>query len=200
LVGATSATITSNGPFASTTNTSAVVLPQHSHAYTTTIGNKIGTASVGTKVGSTTADTQITGGSLNGSNHAHYVNSSGDNGADRFVVHQRDSTTWSSPYRLQIPLVASNASSGYGLVVRDPPSADRWTGNATPPDSSGSWAPTVTVTIPKSTLQVSTTIGDISVTTDIGNPTGTTASTGDAGASMSILSKSVRVHWFIRFA
>lgn len=196
LVGATSNIIISGGPSASTSNTSTVDLPQHNHGYTTSIGSKTGKTTVGNKEGYPTAATTITGGSLNGSNHAHYVNV--DSSVNRFVIHQTQPASWSTPMRIQIPLVATDGSAGYGLVVKSD-STDRWTGNATPPDSSGNWAPTVSVIIPKS-LEITTNIGDVTISTDIGNPTGTTNNAGTDGASMNILSKSIRVRWFIRFA
>lgn len=182
VVGASPAEINTSGKTASSSNTASVVLPQHNHTYTTTIGSKTGSTSVGTKTGYPSTATALTG-SVTGTSHSHYTYDGASYPNRAFpvsITNTYDTSGWVIPPYSQ--------QGGNGMSIKA--AADTTTGSSSPGGSA-------TITIPTS-LAISTDIGTVSITTNIGNPTGTTDNQGTAGASMSILSKSIRVRWYIR--
>ena len=192
LVGATSGIITSAGPSASTSNTSTVVLPQHNHGYTTVIGSKTGSTNVGSKAGYPASARNLTG-AVTVEQHQH-TTALNNTVTERFATIASVSTgsvinptTWHG----EVPWYFDDDYHN-GLVIYFKEDQKR-TGNSN--NTGGS----TSITIPTN-LEISTDIGTVTITTDIGSPTGTTNSTGTDGASMNILSKSVRVRWFIRWA
>jgi len=194
LVGATSASITSDGPSASTSNTSTVVLPQHNHNYTTIIGVKSGSANVGPKTGYPTSTRTLTG-DVDLEQHQH-TTALNNTVTERFATIASVSTGSvinPTDWHGEIPFYFDDDYHN-GLVIYFKEDQKR-TGNSNNVTKAG----TTSITIPTN-LAISTNIGTVTTDTDIGNPTGTTNSTGTDGASMNILSKSVRVRWFIRFA
>ena len=182
VVGASPAEINTSGKTASSSNTASVVLPQHNHTYTTTIGSKTGSVYVGPKTGYPSTATSLTG-PVTGTSHSHYTAQGQALPNLAFpvsITNTYDTSGWVIPPHSQ---QGSN-----GMAIKQ--TADVVTGNS----STGGSA---TITVPTS-LAISTDIGTVSITTNIGNPTGTTNDQGTAGASMSILSKSIRVRWYIR--
>jgi microcystin-dependent protein len=192
LVGAASATITSDGPSASTSNTSTVVLPQHNHDYTTVIGVKSGSANVGSKTGYPTSARTLTG-AVTVEQHQH-TTALNDVVKERFATIASVSTgsvIVPTDWHGEIPFYFdSNYHNGLVIYFKED---QKRTGNSN--NTGGS----TSITIPTN-LAISTNIGTVTTETDIGSPGGTTNNTGTSGASMNILSKSVRVRWFIRWA
>lgn len=182
VVGASPAEINTSGKIASSSNTASVVLPQHNHTYTTTIGSKTGSVYVGPKTGYPSTNTNLSG-SVTGTSHSHYTGDGQSYPNRAFPV----SITNAYPTDgYVIPPYSQQGSNGMAIKS----TADVLTGNS----STGG---TATITIPTS-LAISTDIGTVSISTNIGSPTGTTDNQGTASASMSILSKSIRVRWYIR--
>lgn len=186
VVGASPEVINTSGKTASSSNTASVVLPQHNHTYTTTIGSKTGSVDLGSKTGYPSTARDFTG-SVTSSSHNHYPYGGGPSSTKYFAIRSSVPINTAHYEAAYFP----GAYSGTGMVITsgDFP-VDHTTGNA---ESGGS----VTVTIPTN-LAISTNIGVVSISTNIGNPSGTTDNQGTPSASMSILSKSVRVRWFIR--
>lgn len=176
-------------------NTVAVVLPEHKHTYTTVIGNKTGSTNVGPKTGHPPSATTVSG-TIIGDSHTHRSSGGvGNSGTlERFVtistVSSGSTVTNITDWHGEIPFYFdTNYHNGLVTYFKE---ADKSTGaNVT--------GGTTSVTIPTS-LAISTDIGTVSITTPIGNPTGTTDNFGTSNATMSTLSKSIRVRWFIRYA
>ena len=192
LVGAASGSITSDGPSASTSNTSTVVLPQHNHAYTTVIGSKTGSTNVGSKTGYPTSARTLAG-AVTVDQHQH-TTALNNTVTERFATIASVSTGSvinPTDWHGEIPWYFDDDYHN-GLVIYFKEDQKR-TGNAN--NTGGS----TSITIPTN-LAISTDIGTLSITTDIGSPGGHTEVRGTDGASMNILSKSVRVRWFIRWA
>lgn len=183
VVGASPAEINTSGKTASSSNTASVVLPQHNHTYTTTIGSKTGSTTVGSKTGYPTGTNNTITGSVSGSSHSHYT---GDGQAYPNRAFPISITNAYPTDGYVIPPYSQQGSNGMAIKS----TSDVLTGST----SSGG---TVSVTVPTN-MPISTNIGTVSITTDIGSPSGTTDNQGTPSASMTILSKSIRVRWYIR--
>jgi hypothetical protein len=184
VVGATAAQINTDGKTASSANTATLslsTLPAHTHTHSTLVGEKSGTTSFGTKTGYPSTATTLTG-SVTGTSHSHYT-SDGQSAPNRaFPV----SITNAYPTDGYV-IPPYSQQGGNGMAIKA--TADTVTG-------SSSTGGTASITIPTN-LAVNTNIGSTTTTIDVGTVAGTTNSTGSTSA-FSILSKSIRVRWFIR--
>ena len=184
VVGASPAEINTSGKTASSSNTATLdlsTLPAHTHTYSTVVGNKSGTTSFGTKTGYPVSATTLTG-SVTGTSHNHYTGDGQSYPNRAFpvsITNTYDTSGW------VIPPYSQQGGSGMSIKA----AADVTTGNS----STGG---TASITIPTN-LAVSTNIGSTTTTIDVGTVAGTTSSNGSTTA-FSILSKSIRVRWFIR--
>lgn len=189
VVGALSADISTNGKVASSLNTATLglsTLPAHDHTYSTNVGNKSGTTSFGTITGNPATNYSLTG-SMSGTGHAHYTYSGAAGGTKYFAI--RSSIPINTPH-YEADYVPGNYG-GTGMVLTSDSPTDITTGTT----SSGG---TPTVTLP-TTVNISVPVGSTTTTINVGTVAGTTDPTGSTNA-FSILSKSLRVRWFIRYA
>ena len=184
IVGASPAEINTSGKTASSSNTATLslsTLPAHDHTYSTNVGNKSGTTSFGTKTGYPASATTLTG-SVSGTAHRHYTYNGESANNAAFP------TTLTNTYDTAGYVVPPWSQQGSnGMAIRS--TADTLTG-------SSSTGGTASITIPTS-IAVNTVIGDTTTTINVGTVAGTTSSNGSTSA-FSILSKSIRVRWFIR--
>jgi len=186
VVGATAAQISTDGKTASSANTATLslsTLPAHTHTHSTLVGNKSGTTSFGTKTGYPTTATTLTG-SVTGTDHRHYTNTGQASNTEYYTIRYANMP---SGAHYEVPYYSTSAYNN-GMVVGSQ-SGDALTGNS----ATGG---TASITIPTN-LAVNTNIGSTTTTIDVGTVAGTTSSTGSTSA-FSILSKSIRVRWFIR--
>ena len=187
VVGATSAEISTNGKVASSLNTATLdlaTLPAHDHTYSTVVGNKSGTTSFGTITGNPATNYSLTG-SMAGTGHSHYTYAGGPGGTKYFAI--RSSIPINTPhYEADY---YPGAYGGTGMVLTSDSPTDITTGAT---DSGG----TPTVTLP-TTVNITVPVGSTTTTINVGTVAGTTSSNGSTNA-FSILSKSLRVRWFIR--
>ena len=186
VVGASPAEINTSGKTASSSNTATLnlsTLPAHTHTYSTVVGNKSGTTSFGTKTGYPATATTLTG-SVTGTDHRHYTNTGQASNTEYYTIRYANQPSGAHYEASYFPTSAYNG----GMVVGSQ-SGDALTGNS----ATGG---TASITIPTN-LAVNTNIGSTTTTIDVGTVAGTTSSNGSTTA-FSILSKSIRVRWFIR--
>ena len=215
VVGAIGTSITSSRTTGSSTSTATLditKLPQHNHTGTATIGTVSGT--LGGLDHTHTVDAHNHGISAHNhttASHTHPIADHkhgpyGDKAApyeDYRFVRRRDDYT--SPYA--VPLVANSGGGGMGV---DDSQAQPFTDSPTPALYTTGDSGTLTTnnnlvgtsTQNNSLGLTANTNGPSSptVSTAIGNPALTIANTGSVNPTISVLSNSLRVRWFIRYA